>query len=261
MPEWFTDVPTAVSLLAFLGFFLLFAAGGVMIFRRVSRLIFGMEGEWRDLATLCLQAGVTFFALLLALLSFAAYQNYTEARIAVSSEAASLAVMYREGSSLPEPDRGVLQADLRAYTAHVINKEWGEHRQGEAPESGQGHVRKIQNGILSFQGKTPAENNIQSALISAFKDFINARRQRLTAASVGVPGLLWSVLVMGVLTVIALTWFLPVNRARAHFFLSLSVAFAASLALYSIVAVDRPFKGSVSVPPTAFELVLGTTMR
>ncbi|MER7959375.1 hypothetical protein [Streptomyces sp. NPDC096030] len=261
MPAWFTDVPILTSAGVFMAFFMTFAACGVLAFRRVSGIIFGAEAEWRDLATLCLQAGVTFFALLLALLSFAAYQNYTDARNAVSAEAAALGVLYREASGYPPGIRNGLQEDLRGYTRHVIADEWDDHQRGWAPESGEPYVREFQNAIFAFRPEGPTQSNLHSASLAAFKDFINARRQRLTAASIGIPGLLWGVLVAGVLTVISLTWFIPVKRTRAHIFLSCSTAFAASLALYSIVAVDRPFKGSVSVPATAFQLVLDTTMR
>jgi hypothetical protein len=53
------------------------------------------------------------YGLLLGLLAVATYQNHTDVEKAVSSEASSLAALYRDVTAYPEPQRTELKTLLK----------------------------------------------------------------------------------------------------------------------------------------------------
>ena len=70
------------------------------------------------------------YGLLLGLLAVATYQNHTDVEKAVSSEASSLAALYRDVTAYPEPQRTDLKNLLREYTRYVIEEAWPLQRRG-----------------------------------------------------------------------------------------------------------------------------------
>ena len=76
------------------------------------------------------------YGLLLGLLAVATYQNHTDVEKAVSSEASSLAALYRDVTAYPEPQRTELKTLVREYTRYVIEEAWPLQRQGLVPPGG-----------------------------------------------------------------------------------------------------------------------------
>src|SRR4249919_368721 len=89
------------------------------------------------------------YGLLLGLLAVATYQNHTDVEKAVSSEASSLAALYRDVTAYPEPQRTELKNLLRDYTRYVIEEAWPLQRQGLVPPGGVKRVADFQTSLVS----------------------------------------------------------------------------------------------------------------
>ncbi len=79
------------------------------------------------------------YAVLLGLLTVAAFQTTKDLQDHVADEASSLSTMYHSADGYPEPLRSQLKSELRDYTHYVIEKDWPARRQARievAPRSG-----------------------------------------------------------------------------------------------------------------------------
>src|ERR671914_2084027 len=70
------------------------------------------------------------YAVLLALLVIAVWEQYQSARETVESEANSVAEVAWLAHRLPEPERHQLQEDARSYAHEVVDEEWLLMEQG-----------------------------------------------------------------------------------------------------------------------------------
>src|ERR687891_708037 len=70
------------------------------------------------------------YAVLLALLVIAVWEQYQSAREAVESEANGVAEVAWLAHRLPDPERHVLQEDARSYAQEVVDEEWPQMEQG-----------------------------------------------------------------------------------------------------------------------------------
>ncbi len=83
-----------------------------------------------------------------------------------------------------------------------------------------------------------------------------ARRARLTAAEGAVPGIVWLVLFGGAALTIAFTLFFGTLNLRAQTMMTGLLSILIFSELLIVVAIDRPFTGTVKVGPEALTDVL-----
>jgi purine-cytosine permease-like protein len=83
-----------------------------------------------------------------------------------------------------------------------------------------------------------------------------ARRSRLVAAEGTVPGVVWSVLFGGAVVTVVFTFFFGTRNLRAQVMMTVLLSILVFSELLIIVAIDRPFSGTVKVEPDALERVL-----
>jgi len=258
---WIYDLPIWLTFLVFAGVFVGLAWVGIIALRPGVRRWFGPQPGQNDMVIMVLTAAGVFYGLLLGLIAAATYQNFSDSDQTVSAEASVLAALYRDASGYPQPLRGQLQADLRAYTSYVIEEAWPAQRRGIVPEGGTARVTVFWNHLLTFQPATPGQQVLYQATMDQFGKFVDVRRQRLQDVTAGLPAVLWWVLAGGALINIMLTWLFSMDKLWAHLILAGLFALFLGLMVFLIAALDHPFRGGLSVGPDAFELVQRSLMR
>ncbi|MGW7825026.1 bestrophin-like domain [Streptomyces puniciscabiei] len=261
MFSWVYSLPNFAAFLIFLCSFVCFAVVGALLVRPQVKEHFKKEADWRTLVVLAIQMTVGFYGMLMALIVLSTYQNFVAAREKVSQEASALGTLYRDVSSYPEPPRRDLQQELINYTRYVINEAWPAQKRGVIPIEGVQRTNKFQSDLLSFRPANLAETSLSNVTLSQFGTFTEARRQRINAVGLGVSGVLWVVLTLGILIIIGLTWLLPVEHLRVHLMISSIFAIVVSMVFFSTVVMDDPFRGDVSVSSRPFQILLQTVMR
>jgi hypothetical protein len=251
---WIYGLPSWLLGSLFCVIFVAFSAGGVLLVGpRVRKAFAGQEG-WREHVSITLEAAFVFVGLLLALVALASYDNYTEARTLVSSEASAAGTLYRDATAYPEPTRGVLQSDIDQYLQRVITYDWPLQRRGIVP-TGEKAPGRIVAELAGFQPANASESALTQVSLAQANTWLAARRERLDIIDRGLPATLWVVLVLGAIVNIVLTWLLPIESTRGHLILSGAFALVVALILFVTASMDHPFRGSFSVSPAAFELV------
>jgi hypothetical protein len=137
------------------------------------------------------------YAVLLAFVVIAVWQDYNTAQTNVESEAHELAGVYFLASQLPEPQRTHVQDLARTYARVVVEEEWPMMEQGQTSPRADSLLRQLRLKLLEFDPRTKGEQVLYERGLTQVHDAVDARRSRLLEVREGIPNLLWVVLVVG----------------------------------------------------------------
>src|SRR5215208_2202484 len=200
------------------------------------------------------------YAVLLALLVIAVWEQYQRALETVEGEADSVADIAWLAHRLPETERYQLQEHARSYAQEVVDEEWPLMEQGlEGVQSfpeGWDLIDDIRATLQEVEPGTEAEQELYAEGLDQIQRLGDARRMRVVAAKEGIPGVLWAVLVFGGVVVVGFTYLFGLANSWAHRLMVMSLTAVIALALFTIVAMEHPFSGGARVDPGAFEQIL-----
>src|SRR3712207_515397 len=201
------------------------------------------------------------YAVLLALLVIAVWEQYQGARETVESEANGVAEVAWLAHRLPEPERHVLQEDARSYAHEVVDEEWPLMEQGrlegvQSLPEGWDLIDDMRATLQEVEVRTVAEQELYAEGLDRISRFGDARRMRIVAAQEGIPGVLWAVLVFGAVVTVSFTYLFGLRNSWAHRLMVMSLTSVIALVLFTIGVMEDPFSGGASLEPEAFELIL-----
>lgn len=233
---------------------------GIFLTRLTFHSWLHREKRTNDMVGVSLSSYFVLFGLLLGLLSVATYQNYNDVGNLVDKEASSIGSLYRDFAAYPQPIRGQLEDRLRDYARHTIEKDWPKMRNGIVPEGGTVRVNELFNVLVGFEPIKKSEVIFHTEAVQEFNNLIVLRRDRLASVSTGLPAVLWWVVMFGALGNIVSIWLLDM-QIHVHLILGGVLASILGLVIFSIAALDNPFRGSVSVGPGAITLVYDSLLE
>ncbi|GEM30460.1 hypothetical protein NN3_14670 [Nocardia neocaledoniensis NBRC 108232] len=259
MFTWIYGLPVWLDFLLITGVAVGLTVTAILLSRSAVQRAFGPEPGWNETVTMVLTVGGVFYGLLLGLIAAATYESYDAAQGRVADEAAAIGTLYREVSAYPEPARGILRADLVAYTRDVREVVWPALQRGEEPMGGTALVTRFQGHLLEFRPADTAQEIVHAATIDQFARFDSDRRHRINATKGGIPDVLWcTILVGGVVNLVLLCLFC-LGR-HAHLVLGGLFAFFLGAMIFLIAALDYPFRGDLSVSSEPFDSVYANVM-
>ncbi|WGJ16424.1 DUF4239 domain-containing protein [Methylocapsa sp. D3K7] len=233
---------------------------GIFLTRLTFHSWIHREKRTNDMVGVALSSYFVLFGLLLGLLSVATYQNYNDIGNLVDKEASSIGSLYRDFAAYPQPIRGQLEDRLREYARYTIEEDWPKMRKGIVPEGGTVRVNELFKVLVAFEPIKKSEVIFHTEAVEEFNNLIVLRRDRLASVSTGLPAVLWWVVMFGALGNIVLIW-LQDMQIHVHLILGGVLASILGLVIFSIAALDNPFRGSVSVGPDAIALVYETLLE
>jgi hypothetical protein len=217
-----------------------------------------------DVAGFIYAALGVIYAVLLALVVIAVWEEYDAASVTVEQEANALAEIFWLGHRLPEPEGSHIQELARSYAEEVIHKEWPLMEQGEAPlmtqveqtPAGWTLIDDIRASLQELQPRTQADEQLYAEGLDQVQRLGDARRMRLVAAEEGIPGVLWAVLILGGVATIGFTYLFGLDNTWAHRLMVITLAAVIGVVLFTIGAMEHPFSGGARIGTGAFDLVL-----
>jgi hypothetical protein len=217
-----------------------------------------------DVAGFIYAALGVIYAVLIALVVIAVWEEYDAASVTVEQEANALAEIFWLAHRLPEPEGTHLQELARSYAEEVVDKEWPLMEQGQAPlmtqtqrtPTGWTLIDEIRASLQEFQPHTKADAQLYAEGLDQVQRLADARRMRLVAAEEGVPAVLWSVLIFGGVAAVGFTYLFGLENTWAHRLMVLTLAAVIGLVLFTIGAMEHPFSGGARIGTGAFDLVL-----
>jgi fumarate reductase subunit D len=198
------------------------------------------------------------YAVLLAFVVIAVWQDYKMAQTNVESEAHDLAGVYFLASQLPEPERTRLQDLARTYARVVVEEEWPMMEQGQTSSRANSLARQLRLELLQFDPRTEGGQVLYERGLTQLHDALDARRSRLLEVREGIPNLLWVVLVVGAVITVLFTYLFGLKSNLAHALMVAALTLVICGILFTIGEFDNPFSGIVEIQPDAFREVLSS---
>jgi hypothetical protein len=244
--------------------------GGVCLialvgFELVHRLVpASARQQHNDVAGFIYAALGVIYAVLLALVVIAVWEEYQAASETVEDEANATAEIAWLAHRLPEPQGTHIQELCRSYAEEMVHKEWPLMERGETPlmtetqgtPTGWIIIDDIRASLQDFEPRTKADEQLYAEGLDQIETLNDARRLRLVAAEEGVPGVLWTVLVFGGVAAVGFTYLFGLESTWAHRLMVVILAAVIGLVLFTVSALGHPFEGGARIGTEAFELIL-----
>ena len=251
-------------------FYGVLVVGGVCLlallgFELVHRLVpADSRQRHNDVAGFIYAALGVIYAVLLALVLIAVWEEYEAARVTVEQEANAAADIYWLADQLPEERSTRVQELVRSYAEEVINREWPLMEQGQTPlmtqeegtPAGWTIIDDIRQNIQGFEPRTQAEVELYAEGLDQVDILADERRMRLIASEEGVPGVLWTVLIFGGVAAVGFTYLFGLESTWAHRLMVATLAAVIGLVLFTVGAMEYPFSGDARIGTGAFDLIL-----
>ena len=158
----------------------------------VQRLVpASVRKEHNDVAGFIYAALGVIYAVLLALVVIAVWEEFGRARVTVESEANALAEVFWLANELPEPEGPQLQELARSYAEEVVEEEWPLMEQGRPPlmeqrtratPTGWVLIDDIRANLQGYEPRTEAEQELYAEGLDQVQRLADARRTRLVQA-------------------------------------------------------------------------------
>ena len=196
------------------------------------------------------------YAVLLGLMLIAVWEQWNAAQDVASDEANELAGIFWFAHALPQPEGRHIQELARSYAEVVVEEEWPLMEQGRSSPKAWATLDQLRGAILGLDPPTGAQQVRYNQVLEQLHALGDARRERLLAANEGLATILWVVLIGGGVITIAFTYLFGLEDTVVHTLMVAALAMILSLSLFTVAALDYPFKGDVRIHPAAFEQVL-----
>ena len=196
------------------------------------------------------------YAVLLAFVVIAVWQDYKTAQADVESEAHELAGVYFLASRWPEPDRTRIRDLIRTYVKVVVVEEWPMMDRGQTSPRAESLIRQLRSKMLELDPHTKGGQVLYERGLTQLHDATDARRTRLLEVREGIPDLLWVVLVLGAVITVSFTYLFGLRSNLAHALMVAALTLVICGILFTIGEFDYPFSGVAEIRPDAFKEVL-----
>ena len=110
--------------------------------------------------------------------------------------------------------------------------------------------------ILALDPATESQRLLYDHELERIHELSDARQERLLQADSGLPAILWAVLLIEGVIDVAFTYLFGLQSTLVHTLMVAALALIIALVLFTVGALDYPFKGDIRVRPDAFFSVL-----
>ena len=198
------------------------------------------------------------YAVLLAFAIFVVWQRYADAETTVAQEAGAADTIYRLSYGIGEKSGGELRSALTNYLTVAIADDWPAMDRGTlaAKRPARHALNELYAALLSVESAQRDNAPLVSEILRQLDVITQSRRVRLVASEGTVPGVIWLVLFGGAVLTITFTFFFGAHSLRVQTAMTAFLSILIFSELLIIVAINRPFSGTVKVQPQALAELL-----
>jgi uncharacterized protein DUF4239 len=201
------------------------------------------------------------YAVIIAFLVVAVWQQYGQAASTAQLEANSASDVFHQARGYPDPLRQTVRNAIRDYVDIVIDTEWALQQRGGVSERASKILDDLQLEMLNFQPADSRQQVVHSEQLHDLNSLMDQRRLRIFLGSSGLHPVIWSVILIGSALVVVFTYFMGTRSFRAHLAMTALLGAAIGLVIFLIVVLDYPYRGDIAVKPDAFKLVRAQIYR
>jgi Protein of unknown function (DUF4239) len=257
---WLYDIPTWALFVVVVSATTLVAVGGCLFLRdRFDRWL-GLDFETNDVVGNFLSFTGLFFGILLGLVAVGAWDGFNSADAALNDETANVVALYRDISAFPDPYKQKAKYAMRHYVDLVVDTEWPQQRTGRIPSIGAVGLDMVSRVIYDVPVASLHDQLVVGTALTQYNRLVEARRHRLSTVDDSLPPSLWTVIILGIIINLVITWLFVIRNRRLDILMNLLVSVALGSVLAFIIAMDNPYRGELSVSPDPLIIVRNTNM-
>ena len=242
MTDFFYDLPIWLSTILVLGLALLVGLGSSLGLQKLFKL--RATKEEKEVAINLMQVVAAYVGIMIAFAGVQVWQDFSDAKAAVSHEAATAAQLYQD-LTIFGPESRAARGALRTYVVSVTRDEWPMLEEGQGSEATEAALQAVFYEIGTLQPNDTRTGAIYEEMLGKLNDLIDLRRDRIIESQTSIPLILWTIgLVGSLLTVAYASAFTP---TRFNVTMIAGISLTLGLVFLFILTVDYPFKGEFSV--------------
>ena len=197
------------------------------------------------------------YAVVLALVVIAAWEEYRDAREAVADEASAVLNLARAANGWPAGDRDEVESALTAYARQVVDVEWPAMARGDfGPTANTVTENQLWQALNEADESAAAKSASYETALQQLDDLGAARRNRLLLGEEGLPTSMAAILIIGAVVTVGFAYIFAVDNGLLHALMIASLAVLVTLLLLLQFQLGMPFQGISAIEPTAMKLVL-----
>jgi Protein of unknown function (DUF4239) len=253
--DFIYNSPTWLSSVVLVAFGIV--ASGIMLLV-VTRLIGEETRHQHNEFTLFTVTNIAvFYAVLLAFIAIAAWEDLEKAGDTVEKEAVLVESLFLDAQGLQDKATvTTLQTELRHYVQTVIDREWPDQQIGQVSDAAEPDLHKVRLTLATLKPQGPGDAIVMQEMLKGLNDLFVAYHERLEAAAGHIPSSLWWVIAFLGALAVGFTAFLGMRNLWVHFLLLAGFTTTIVIVVTLIVQLDYPFRGSISVSDEPFEHAL-----
>jgi hypothetical protein len=196
------------------------------------------------------------YAVLVAFVVFATWTDFEAAKEMVDSEAILSFEIFLDVDVLDEPQRNYIKQKLIEYDSIVANDEWILLESKQTSYNARVKLRHIFSTLSTYNPTNKTQEIVLQEIYGKLNDLVGARRSRIFYATNNVPGIMWTVLIIGALLSISFTYFFSMEELLTQCFLTGAFTLMNALILFLILVLDNSFYGDAKISSDSYEYIL-----
>lgn len=255
MIQYFLTLPTILICL-----FVITVSSAISIFAlTIIRKKFNWETltENHEFGGFLFNALGLIYAVLVAFVVYATWDEYENASSICSEEANTLQDLYLNSEGLPAQYRETIKSKVTEYLQAVIEKDWPLLGKEEANPESRNLLLEIGKVYMSMDTlNDDKEKAVFTQSLERLDQAMDYRRLRILSAQSHIPSIIWAVLLFGGLTSVAFSLFFftksfAVQATMTTLFVTTNV-----IILLLILFLDYPFTGDLKISPEPYIQIL-----
>jgi len=258
---WLLFIPPWISSILIVGFFTAFGIGVTLLVRRFVH--HSVLEQHNDIAGFVYATIGVIYGVMLAFVMFVVWEQYNDASMTAENEAMHAHALYRDLMLYPDiKEAGPALASLSLFSHSVVEKEypalksfkWGTER--EASIETRDKFANLWADIKKIAPHTMQEQSLFAEILQDINIIGQSREQRLLMARSDLAGVIWGAVVLGAMITIGFTGFFGTENFKAHLFIVGLLGLITGLVIYTIVNLNYPFMGVVSIGPDGYKYLI-----
>jgi hypothetical protein len=230
-------------------------AVGLML---LTRAVYGVSrlAENNEVAGFKFAVVGVFYAVLLAFVVIAVWEDYRNTEAAVRNEAKAVVDLHHVTFAFPVESGTVIRERLVSYTDHVRKFEWPAMARGKPSDHVGEDLEELSTAVFQIEPQNLRELAHYQNALRLLTVIADNRGERLDSANGSVPLLLWFVLIVGGAITLGYPAFFGATNRLAQMLMTATLAALVALSLLLALALDYPFAGNERISAEPFDEAL-----
>ncbi|HMQ69443.1 MAG TPA: DUF4239 domain-containing protein [Ignavibacteria bacterium] len=202
------------------------------------------------------------YAVLIAFVVYASWQEYNTAQEICDKEANLMLDLYLNVDGLPEQYRTQIKENVILYLRKVIDDDWpllDEDKRNPETRQILLDIWKIYVNMDSLD--TEKEKIFYTVSVSRLDEITEYSRLRILSGQNHIPVVIWTVILIGAFTSVGFSLFFGTRNVKVQAAMTSLFALTNAIIIVLILNLDHPYTGDIKIRPDPFEEVLENILK